>query len=287
MISLQQNILSFDSKLITTNNQRTKPFLKWAGGKTQLLKDLHLNLPKKKFNIYYEPFLGSGALFFSLLPNKSVLNDSNEELINCYKVIRDELNKLIEDLNTHQDSEEYYYYVRSLNPEEMDDIQRASRLIYLNRTCFNGLYRVNKSGKFNTPYGKYKNPNICNTPNLKNVSDLLKNVTLVSTDFEKATKLAQKGDFLYFDPPYLPVSKYSDFKRYTKEFFYENDHIRLSKIFKELDRRGCYVMASNSNTELIHNLYKGFNIKTVLAKRLINKTASKRGAISELLITNY
>lgn len=287
MIYSQQSLLPFDFQEMNTSGQKIRPFLKWAGGKTQLLKYLHLNLPKGSIDRYFEPFLGGGALFFSLQHKKTILSDSNEELINCYKVIKEQLNELLIKLQQHKNAEEYFYTVRNQNVEEMDDVSRASRLIFLNRTCFNGLYRVNKSGKFNTPYGKYKNPKIIDEENLRRVSTLLKSVTLISTDFENVTKLAQKKDFIYFDPPYLPVSQYADFKRYTKESFYEKDHIRLARLFKKLDKIGCYVMLSNSYTEFTMNLYKDYNVKTVFAKRLINKVSSSRGSIPELLITNY
>ena len=261
-------------------------FLKWAGGKTQLLETISKYLPET-FGRYFEPFLGSGALFFHLAPQKAVLCDSNEELITTYKVVRDNLEPLIANLKRHVNSEDHFYATRATVVTKLSDIQKASRLMYLNRTCFNGLYRVNRQGQFNTPYGYYANPKLCNEENLWAVNKLLQSADLMSGDYRAALKNAKKGDFIYLDPPYMPVSQYSDFKRYTKESFHEEDHVALAGIFRELSNRGCYVMLSNSNHPLVSKLYKGFYIKKVGAKRLINTNASKRGEVTELLIRNY
>jgi len=262
------------------------PFVKWAGGKTQLLPQLSALAPQV-YRSYFEPFAGSGALFFKLQPQSAVLNDANEELINCYRVIRDSVEELIEALAAHRNEEAYFYNIRAVDPARLSDIERASRLIFLNRTCFNGLYRVNQKGKFNAPYGRYVNPNICNAVNLRNVSAVLQDVTLLSDDYQFVASQAEAGDFIYFDPPYLPISKYSDFKRYTKKFFYTEDHIQLAETFKTLDRRGCLVMLSNAHHPMILELFKDYRIEVVMAKRLINKDATLRGGVPECIIMNY
>jgi len=266
---------------------KAKPFLKWAGGKTQLLDELVSLMPKDKTGRYFEPFLGSGALFFHINPSTAVLNDSNDDLINCYRVIRDNVEDLILDLNNHENNKEYFYSIRGTKEGGLTPVERASRTIFLNRTCFNGLYRVNQKGEFNAPYGYYANPKICNEENLRAVSLVLRNMTIHSGGYEQSLLSARKGDFVYFDPPYLPVSKYSDFKRYTKDSFYEKDHIRLAEVFKDLDSRGCYVMLSNSDHPLVHQLFKSYNVKTVKARRLINKIAANRGKVNELIVRNY
>lgn len=266
---------------------KAKPFLKWAGGKTQLLQTLSALMPADWDGAYYEPFLGSGALFFHVNPASAVINDSNDELINCYEVIRDNVEGLIVQLSNINNDEETFYAMRATQREELDSISSAARTMYLNRTCFNGLYRVNQKGQFNTPYGRYKNPNICNENNLRLVSSVLKNTTIKSGDYKHSLTSAKKGDFIYFDPPYLPVSKFSDFKRYTKESFYDKNHVELAEVFKELDSRGCYVMLSNSDHPLVHELFEGYNFTTVKAKRLINRIAEKRGEVNELVIRNY
>jgi len=271
---------------VTCSAQRARPFLKWAGGKTQLLSALTSSLPQQ-FGVYFEPFLGSGALFFHLAPPEAVLNDSNEELINAFLVVRDNVDELITELAAHRNDPEYYYYVRSLAPETMRPVQRASRLIYLNRTCFNGLYRVNKKNQFNTPFGRYVNPKICDEEGLTCASDALAGATILSMDYTEAVRSAKAGDFVYLDPPYLPISKYSDFKRYTKEFFYEEDHVRLAELFRDLDGRGCYVMLSNCYHPSVLRLYEGYQIDQVMARRLINKDPAGRQGVPELIVRNY
>ncbi len=263
-----------------------KPFLKWAGGKQQLIKDIAPYAPKK-FNRYFEPFVGGGAVFFHLNPGKAVLADVNEELINCYTVIRDNVEALLESLDHHENSSEYFYAMRATEPETLSTIARASRFIYLNRTCFNGLYRVNKKGQFNVPFGKYKNPNFKQTDRLMEAHAALQKVELVIGDFKTVTKEPAKGDFIYLDPPYHPLDGYADFKRYDKNFFGEEDHIILAETFAELSRRGCYVMLSNSDTPFTRELYKNWNVRTVFAKRLINCDATKRKGVNELIVTNY
>ncbi|MEI6499155.1 MAG: DNA adenine methylase [bacterium] len=268
------------------STQKAKPFMKWVGGKTQLLSELTSLMPKSQYERYFEPFLGSGALFFHVNPSIAILNDSNEELINCYKVIRDNVDELIYTLSQYTNSKDHYYVVRAMHSNSAS-VERAARTIYLNHTCFNGLYRVNQKGEFNTPYGYYTKPKICNEDNLKAVSNVLQNISIQSGGYKESITQAQKGDFIYFDPPYLPVSKFSDFKRYTKDSFYDKDHVELANTFKELDSRGCHVMLSNSDHPLVYELFKSYDIKVVKAKRLINKDATKRGFVNELVIRNY
>jgi len=275
-----------------------KPFVKWAGGKRQLLPELLKCIPKK-FNNYFEPFVGGGALFFELynlgiLENKEVyLFDINEELINSYKVIRDYLNELIEKLKEFKvkHNKEFYYQIRELDRKEdyknLDSITKAARFIYLNKTCFNGLYRVNKKGYFNVPMGSYKNPQIVDEENLLEISKALKNVVIKHCDYKEILKYVKKNDFVYFDPPYYPLSDTANFTSYTQNNFLENEQIELFKTFKTLSNRGVFVLESNSDTDFIKNLYKNYKIEKVLANRAINSKANKRGKITEILIRNY
>lgn len=224
--------------------RNASPFLKWVGGKTQLLPAL-LDYVPAHFNTYIEPFVGGGALFFALQPAKAVLADSNQELINCYTVVRDRVEELIAILSTYTYSEEFYYALRSEVP--LDAVLRAARMIYLNRTCFNGLYRVNKKGQFNVPFGRYENPLICDANKLRAASYALRNVELRCSNYQETLETCAKpGDFVYIDPPYHPVSQYSDFKRYTAEFFYADDQRALSEKVKKLAHHGCSVVVSNS-----------------------------------------
>jgi DNA adenine methylase len=258
------------------------PFLKWAGGKTQLLPVILQHVPFH-FDTYIEPFLGGGALFFELQPRKAVLADSNAELINCYTMVRDRVEDIIAELSSYSYSEEFYYELRSQEPQ--DPILRAARLIYLNRTCYNGLYRVNKKGQFNVPFGKYHNPVICDTERLRAASAALQHAELYCSDYREALRnFAKPGDFIYIDPPYHPVSQYSDFKRYTAEFFYEEDQLTLAQKVKELAEQGSYVLVSNSYCDFILNIYRDFQIIEVSAKRNINKDPQKRGDVKEVLV---
>jgi DNA adenine methylase len=272
---------------------RAEPFLKWAGGKGQLLRQYEAFFPKK-FNNFLEPFVGGGAVFFHLFSSgrlqgkkRIFLIDSNEELINCYLVIKEDVEKLIRILNSPKfiNTEETFYKIRAEEPK--DKFERAARTIYLNKTCFNGLYRVNSKGKFNVPFGGYKNPLICNSRNLIAVSSALQNVEILCNDFDKCLKLAKKEDFIYFDPPYQPLNKTSSFTSYTKEPFDEKEQVKLSKVFRVLDKIGCRIMLSNSDTSFIRKLYKNFRIEVVFAKRAINCKRSGRGEIKELVVLNY
>ena len=267
------------------------PFLKWAGGKRQLISQMYKYFPKN-FNKYIEPFVGGGAVLFYLKSKFSIIIDINEELINCYKVIKNNVTELIKLLKTHKNEKDYYYKVRALDRDEekfkkFSNIEKASRMIYLNRCCYNGLYRVNSKGQFNVPFGRYKNPNFCDEENLLAVSKALENVKIIHDSFELCLDYAEKGDFVYFDPPYYPISKTSSFTSYTKENFREDSQNKLFYVFKKLDERGCKLMLSNSYNEYIKSLYKDYKIITLDARRAINCKAAKRGNINVLLILNY
>jgi DNA adenine methylase len=276
--------------------EKPKPFVKWVGGKRQLLTQFRLmNLyPPEKFDTkngrYFEPFVGGGAVFFDLLPETAYLSDLNNELVITYNVIKNDVENLIKLLKKHKLDKEYFLKIRSQNPEKLSDINTASRFIYLNRTCFNGMYRVNSKGGFNVPFGKYENPLICDENNLRKASKSLKNVEIKKQDYKEVLKKAKKGDFVYFDPPYYPVSKTASFTSYTKESFLDKEQIELRDTFVELHKRGCFVMLSNSDTPFINKIYsepKGLRITKVQAGRAINSDASKRGKITEVLVTNY
>ena len=274
---------------------KVKPFVKWAGGKRQILDKLKEHLPEE-YNTYYEPFVGGGALLFELEPTNAVINDFNEELINVYKVLCDEVkfNKMIKLLNKHETkhSEEYYYEIRNKDRNKRSFKRlaahtRAARTIYLNKACFNGLYRVNSKGEFNVPFGKKDKINTYEGSNLNLLNYYLtsNNFQILNGDFEKAVESAQKGDFIYFDPPY--DSDTSTFTSYTEIGFGKDEQIRLAKVFKDLSNRGCHVMLSNHNTKLINELYSEFNIHVIEAKRNINSNGQKRGSVEEVIITNY
>jgi DNA adenine methylase len=265
---------------------KLKPPAKWAGGKTQLLSQLRPLFPKR-FDLYLEPFVGGGAVFFDLQPDRAVLIDSNFELINFYQVVKNNLDELLQDLEQHKNEKDYYYKVRSLDPEQMASIERASRFLFLNKTCFNGLWRVNKKGKFNVPFGRYKNPNYRDEENLRLVSIALQDAEIICDDFFTVLEYAIPGAFVYLDPPYYPLSKTANFTSYTKDSFSEEDQRRLAETFRELDAKHCNVMLSNSDTDYIRGLYKGYDMKVVYAKRAINSKGTKRGPIKELVIRNY
>lgn len=265
---------------------RPGPFLKWAGGKGQLLQSFSPFFPKS-FKRYFEPFVGGGAVFFHLLPPRAMLSDLNSELINCYATIRDDVESVIEALRKHRNDKHYFYDVRTLDPSELSNAERAARLIFLNKTCFNGLYRVNSKGQFNVPFGKYKSPKICDATNLRAVSAALRTVFIAPGPFEIILKHAGKDDFVYLDPPYQPISKTSNFTSYTKTSFRAEDQARLAEMMKTLTRRGCKVMLSNSDNPYIRDLYRDFKIVTLKATRAINCKGDKRGHVNELLILNY
>ncbi len=269
---------------------RAYPILKWAGGKTQLLPALSELLPET-FKHYYEPFVGGGAMFFHLLDStprlRAHLADYNEELINCYKAVRDEVDAVIKQLKKHRNESDYFYRLRALDPSSLRSVERAARLIYLNKTCFNGLYRVNSRGHFNVPFGAYKNPRTCDEENLRAASQALQTVHLERGHFSKSLRSAGRGDFVYLDPPYQPLSATANFTSYTSRCFGETDQQELADVVKQLDKRGCRFMLSNSDNEFVRQLYKDFRIETVLATRAINCKGSRRGRITELVILNY
>lgn len=272
-----------------------KPFVKWAGGKRQIIDKLKKYVPDE-FNTYYEPFVGGGALLFELSPKKAVINDSNKELMNVYKCLCDEdkFKKMCNVLNHYEleHSEKFFYEIRNKDKnkktfERLSDYTRAARTIYLNKACFNGLYRVNSKNEFNVPFGKKTKVNTYDGGNLITVSNYLtmNNIKILSVDFEESVKDAKKGDFVYFDPPY--DSDTSTFNSYTEEGFGKEEQKRLAKVFKELDKKGVYVMLSNHNTSLINDLYEGYNIHLIEAKRNINSNGKKRGLVQEVIITNF
>ncbi len=289
----KNNLLLDAAKIIS---EKPKPFIKWVGGKRQLLSQFRkLNLyPPEKFNIdtgnYFEPFVGGGAVFFDLLPEKAHLSDLNGELVTTYNVIKNDVENLIKSLKKHKVTKEYFLKIREQNPENLSDVSIAARFIYLNRTCFNGMYRVNSKGKFNVPYGKHNNPLVCDETNLRKVSKALQKVQIKHQDYKAILKHVKKGDFIYFDPPYYPVSKTSTFTAYTKESFLDKEQLELRDTFLELQKRGCFVMLSNSDSGFINKIYsgyKGISINKVEAGRAINSKGSGRGKITEVLITNY
>lgn len=299
-----------------------KPFLKWAGGKTQLLGELTKRLQKyikdsKFIDSYIEPFVGGGAMFFYLKRNFNVKNaflfDINKELIIGYKVIQKDHRELINQLNmigteylskTDEKRKEYYYKIRDKYNKQMPDfdyknynkgwVERASYLIFLNKTCFNGLFRQNKSGEFNVPHGRYKNPKICCSENIIEANKALKNTEIFYDDFTKSEKYIEEESFVYLDPPYRPLSTTSSFTDYAKEGFDDEDQKRLSRFFKKMSQRGAYLMLSNSDPknenpedDFFDKLYKKYKIERVLASRIINCKGNGRGQINELIITNY
>ena len=273
-------------------NEYYKPILKWAGGKRQLLPILIKNIPDK-FNTYYEPFIGGAALLISLYSlnkiHNCVISDTNSDLYNLYKTIKENPQQLIDELDNMEfkNNSEDYYKARDLFNSINDSIERSALLIYLNRHGYNGLYRVNSQNKFNVPFGKYNNPGMPSLGNIMALSELFQSCTIMNTDFESTVNNAKKGDFVYFDPPYMPLSKTSYFTGYTHTGFDEKDQERLAKSFQELSDKGVYVMESNSSTDFIKELYKDFNLLEVDARRNINSIGTKRNSIKELIIRNY
>ena len=274
-----------------------KPFVKWAGGKRQLISVLNENLPDS-FGTYFEPFLGGGALLFNMLTEnnkqKCIISDLNSDLVLAYATIRDNVDNLISSLKQHEkyyqkDSKSYYYSVRESAPKK--EIEKTSRLLFLNRTCFNGLYRVNSKGKFNVPLGKYTNPNIVNEENLRSVSHILKSskVKIQCRDFEAVLRDVKKGDLVYFDPPYQPVTETANFTSYTNKNFTYDDLNRLFELCTKLDKKGCNVLLSNSNSKEVVDIFskKPWKISKIKANRSINSNSTKRTGHFELLIKNY
>ncbi|MEM7795554.1 MAG: DNA adenine methylase [Cyanobacteria bacterium P01_C01_bin.118] len=269
-----------------------RPFLKWAGGKRQLLPELLKYIPLR-YGHYYEPFIGGGALLFMLEPDGATISDRNPELINCYQVVKDSVEDLIQNLQQHRNDKDYFYQVRNWDRQaefaHRTNVQRAARIIFLNKTCYNGLFRVNSKGQFNAPFGRYKNPNIANEDVLRSVSHYLNraNVTIYNLDFARSVAAAGRHDFIYFDPPYDPVSTTASFTGYDRKGFDRAEQQRLKQVMDDLTHRGCKVLLSNAHTEFIQNLYQDYRCVRVQATRAINSKASKRGKVDEILVMNY
>lgn len=276
-----------------SKKQLIAPVLKWAGGKRQLLDTL-IPLVPKDYSVYCEPFVGGGALFFALQPQSACINDVNHELIRVYTVIKNDVDALIEQLKQFQNNKDQFYEIRSWDRNKdkythLSDIEKAARIIYLNRTCFNGLFRVNASGEFNVPFGNYANPNIVNEPVLRAISFYFNNSEIVfnAVDYAEILKNLPDNAFVYLDPPYDPVSVTANFTSYTKDGFSRDEQIKLCKCCDELNERGIKFMLSNSATDFICDQYSKYNIEIISAKRLVGADASKRGRIQEVIVRNY
>lgn len=267
---------------------RPGPVLKWAGGKTQLLAQYQPHFPRR-YGSYFEPFVGSGAVFFHLQPRRARLSDVNDDLINVYRALQTDVDRLVDLLLQHRErhDEEHFYRVRAQDAESLPPLERAARTIYLNKTCYNGLYRVNSSGGFNVPFGRYKNPSILVEGRLRAAARALEGVDLQVEGFEAVLEHAGKDDLVYFDPPYLPLSATSNFTSYTRFSFGEAEQRRLAEVFSELARRKVKVLLSNSDTPLIRNLYAGYRVLTVQASRCINSKADGRSKINEVLVASF
>ncbi|MGV8146292.1 MAG: DNA adenine methylase [Alkaliphilus sp.] len=277
------------------HNRLVLPVMKWVGGKRQLLPEIKQRIPSK-YNKYYEPFIGGGAVLFKLQPKKAVVNDINEELINLYNVVMNNADELIVTLSEHKNEEKHFYDTRALDRnsdkyKKMSNVEKAARIHFLNKTCFNGLFRVNQAGQFNSPFGKYKNPNITNEVTIRAVSKYLNSadIEFKCCDFEDSIVGIKKGAFVYFDPPYDPVSDSSSFTGYAKGGFDKNEQIRLKKLCDKLHTHGIKVLLSNSATEFILDLYKDdkYRVDIIKAKRSINSNGNKRGEVDEVLVRNY
>ncbi len=272
-------------------HETIKPFLRWAGGKTRSIPFLESHLPYNFQDIgtYYEPFLGAGSLFFHLTPKRSVLSDRNKDLIECYLAIKDNPKLVSKYLNQHKKrtNEKYYYQMREKYNRSRSSISRSALFLYLNKTCFNGIWRVNNKNEFNVPYGYKEPPHLPSGQELVSISKTLYTVKLLHLDYHDAVKYTKAGDFVYFDPPYPPLNGTSYFTHYTKERFSEDDHKELSEVALELSKKGCYVIISNSDTKYIRSLYDdNFNIYELEVVRLI-RTDGKRYKVKEVAITNY
>lgn len=274
-------------------NKLVSPVVKWVGGKRQLIDEITPLLPKR-ITSYCEPFLGGGAVLFSLQPNRAIVNDLNGDLITVYEVIRDNVEELILSLSKHKNHQEYFYAIRDIDRDkdayqQLSKVEKASRVIFLNKTCYNGLFRVNASGEFNSPFGYYKNPNIVNAPVLRAVNKYFNssNIEFYNEDFADTLTRVARGGFVYLDPPYDPVSDTASFTGYNKGGFDKNEQVRLKECCDELTRRGIKFMLSNSSTAFIRELYADYHITIVQAKRAINSDPTKRGSVEEVIIRNY
>jgi len=270
-----------------------KPIVKWVGGKRQLMSDITKLLPTSAER-YFEPFIGGGAVLFELQPKNAIINDTNSELINLYKTIKNTPEELITNLKTHKNEEEYFYEIRGKDRnkqvwENLSNVERASRFIFLNRTCFNGLYRVNSSGEFNAPFGRYKNPRIVDHITIHAINRYLNvcDVTILNGDYALALEQCKKGDFVYLDPPYDPVSDSANFTGYTSGGFTRQNQTKLKETCDQLNKKGAYFLLSNSSTEFINNLYSDYKIEHIRARRAINSNPTDRGEVAEVLVRNY
>lgn len=275
-------------------NKLVSPFVKWVGGKRQLLSSIMEVMPANIKNYtYIEPFVGGGAVLFHIQPKDAIINDFNSELINAYLVVKENPIGLIADLKKHKNESDYFYAIRQLDRgkdfEKTDKVKRASRLIYLNKTCYNGLYRVNNAGEFNSPFGRYKNPNIVNEPVLKAVSSYLNfnNVQIYNADYDDILKTADRKSFVYLDPPYHPISESSNFTGYVQKGWNMFDQVRLREACDNLTKRDIKFLLSNSASSFIMDQYRAYNVSIVKATRSINSDGEKRGEVDEVLIRNY
>ena len=283
-------MVSSVSQVVGERSRKCKPFIKWVGGKTQLLSELISRIPSA-FQTYHEPFIGGGAFFFALSPRNAVLSDINEELINCYRVVQSDVDMLIEVLREHKYNSDYFYEIRNVDRcesyRDWSVVQRAARFIYLNKSCFNGLYRVNSKGQFNVPFGRYSNPKIVNPDNLYACNQVLQGHKLLVQHFSSIVERVQKHDFVYFDPPYVPLSATADFTSYAKDGFDFTQQEHLRDVCRELDKKGVYFMLSNSHTEVVVELYREFFVETVSASRAVNSNPHKRGKVEEVIVRNF
>jgi len=274
-------------------NKSISPIVKWVGGKRQLLPEIVKRIPNT-FSYYAEPFVGGGAVFFELQPKKAIINDLNIELINLYKVIKYNVEELISDLSNHKNEKEYFYEIRKMDRDEglykkLSNVEKASRLLYLNKTCYNGLYRVNSKGQFNTPFGSYKNPNFNNKELLRELNKYFNDsqIEFYSEDYSMILNRLDSNSFVYLDPPYDPVSETSNFTSYSKTGFGQEEQIRLKEHCDQLNDQGIKFLLSNSSTPFIMDLYGNYHIDIVYARRSVNSNAQKRGEVGEVLVTNY
>ena len=265
-------------------SDRAKPFLKWAGGKSRSASALAAWAPPQ-FGRYWEPFMGSAALFFELAPEAAVLSDANAELVVCFREIARDPHRVMELLDQMPNTREYYMEVRAQDPVELDETERAARVIYLNKTGFRGLWRVNRSGKFNVPYGQYSRP-YYHRDNLLRASKAMAAAEIRLADYSEALLEAEAGDWIYLDPPYVPDRPWGDFKRYTPGQFSDDEHVRLAELMREADRRGVFLMLTNSHTMMVRKAFHGFRARKLATRRDIHLKAAERGSI-DLVITNY
>ncbi|MHB1420438.1 MAG: DNA adenine methylase [Bacillota bacterium] len=266
--------------------RKARPLVKWAGGKQQLLAQYEGLFPTT-YNKYLEPMVGGGACFFFLRPGRAVLIDRNEELVNFYEVVQTKPDALYSSLNKHVNESGYYYSVRAQDPQKLCPVERASRFLFLNKTGYNGLWRVNKEGRHNVPFGRYKNPRYTELEALKDANALLNRCIVICGDFTLVLEYAEPGDFVYLDPPYYPVSRTASFTGYTSGSFSEEDQVLLAETFTELSHRGCLVMESNSDTPFVREYYRDYDLRVVTARRAINCRPEGRGLVTELVIRNY